>query len=299
MRWVLGLALGVFGAPALAQVLTLPELRARSYGEGRFRVERVLAEGPRFTRVQFSHLSDGFRVHGFANLPKGRGPFPVVVVLHGYVPPTGYRLLAYTTPYADWLAERGFLALHPNYRGHPPSQGEPARGLRHAYAVDVLNLLAEVRKGAFAQADPGRIALLGHSMGGGIAQVVSLVDSRLKGVVLYASMSGEEGQNLARILLWSGGERGRELYTLPQEVLAAASPWSYLGELAVPYSIHHGTQDAQVPPEWSWELCRRLKALGKPVECFAYQAGHLFRGEVDRIFRERALAFLGRVFRGY
>lgn len=299
MRLVLLLTLGALWAPALAQVLTLPDLRARAYGEGGFRVERVLAEGPRFTRVQFSHLSDGLRVHGFANLPKGKGPFPVVALLHGYVPPASYRLLAYTTPYADWLAERGFLVLHPNYRGHPPSQGEPARGLRHAYAVDVLNLLAEVRKGALAQADPGRIALLGHSMGGGVAQVVSLVDSRLKGVVLYASMSGDERLNLARILRWSGGERGRELYTLPQEVLAAASPWSYLEELAVPYSVHHGTQDAQVPPEWSWELCRRLKALGKPVECFRYPAGHLFRGEADQAFRERVLAFLRRVLRAY
>jgi dipeptidyl aminopeptidase/acylaminoacyl peptidase len=186
-------------------------------------VERVLEARPGFTRVQFSHLSDGLRVHGFANLPKGRGPFSVVV-LHGYVEPSRYRLLAYTTPYADFLAERGFLVLHPNYRGHPPSEGSPASGLRHPYAVDVLNLLAEVRKGAFPQADPARIALFGHSMGGGVAQVVSLVDSRLKGVVLYASMSGDERLNLERICSWYQGRRGREFFTLPEEVLKAASP---------------------------------------------------------------------------
>ena len=74
-----------------------------------------------------------------------------------------------------------------------------------------------------------------------------------------------------------------------------ASAWTYLAELAVPYSGHPGTQDARVPPEWSWELCHRLKALKKPVECFSYPGGHLFRGEVDRVFRERVLAFLGRV----
>ncbi|GAA5336478.1 MULTISPECIES: alpha/beta hydrolase family protein [Thermus] len=289
-------ALG-FLALAWAQALTLPELRARTYGEGGFRVERVLEEGVRFTRVQFSHLSEGLRVHGFANLPRGKGPFPVVVVLHGYVEPSRYRLLAYTARYADWLAQEGFLVLHPNYRGHPPSEGAPARGLRHAYAVDVLHLLAEVRKGAFPQADAGRIALLGHSMGGGIAQVVSLVDPGLKGVVLYGSMSGDERQNLERILHWSRGARGRELYTLSPEVLRQASPWTYLAELSVPYSVHHGLKDAQVPPEWSWELCRRLKALGKPVECFSYPAGHLFQGEADRRFRERVLAFLGRVLR--
>ncbi|MCS6868971.1 MAG: alpha/beta fold hydrolase [Thermus sp.] len=293
-----GLAfLGLLLLPALAQVLTLPELRARTYGEGGFRVERGLGEGPRFTRVQFSYLSDGLRVHGFANLPKGRGPFPVVVVLHGYVEPSRYRLLAYTTPYADFLAERGFLVLHPNYRGHPPSQGEPASGLRHAYAVDVLHLLAGVRQGAFPQADPSRIALFGHSMGGGVAQVVALVDRGLKGVVLYGSMSGDERRNLERIRFWSRGRRGGELLTLPPKVLEQASAWTYLGEVSLPFSVHHGTQDAQVPPEWSWELCRRLKALGKPVECFSYPAGHLFRGEAEGRFRERVLAFLARVLR--
>lgn len=280
-----------------AQGFTLPELRARSYGEGGFRVERVLEGGGAFTRVQFSYLSDGLRVHGFANLPRGKGPFPVVGVLHGYVEPSRYRLLAYTAPYADFLAQRGFLVLHPNYRGHPPSQGEPARGLRQAYAVDVLNLLAEVRRGAFPQADRKRVALFGHSMGGGVAQVVALVDPSLKGVVLYGSMSGDEVRNLEAILRWSGGARGRERYTLPLEALRAASAWTYLEELSVPFSVHHGTQDLQVPPGWSWELCRQLKALGKPVECFAYPAGHLFRGEADLAFRKRVLAFLERVLR--
>ncbi|GAB5602456.1 alpha/beta fold hydrolase [Thermus sp. FJN-A] len=290
-----GLALFVLLSQALAQVLTIPALRERTYGDGGFRVEGVLEEKPSFTRVQFSHLSDGLRVHGFANLPKGQGPFPVVVVLHGYVEPSRYRLLAYTTPYADFLAERGYLVLHPNFRGHPPSEGAPAQGLRHAYAVDVLNLLAEVRKGAFPQADPARVALFGHSMGGGIAQAVSLVDPSLGGVVLYGSMSGDERRNLERIRHWSGGSRGQELLALSPEVLRQASAWTYLGELSVPYSVHHGTQDAQVPPGWSWELCRRLKDLRKPVECFSYPGGHLFRGWVDRVFRERVLAFLKRV----
>jgi dipeptidyl aminopeptidase/acylaminoacyl peptidase len=127
--------------------------------------------------------------------------------------------------------------------------------------------------------------------------VVSLVDPRLKGVVLYASMSGDERLNLERIRSWSQGRRGGEFFTLPEEVLKAASLWTYLEELSVPYSVHHGTKDAQVPPEWSFTLCRRLKDLGKPVVCLAYPAGHLFRGEADRVFSEWALTFLRRALR--
>ncbi len=282
---------------ALAWGQTIPELRNRVYGEGGFRWEGEVSGGPGFRRYIFSYLSDGLRVYGFANLPQGPGPRPVVLVLHGYVEPSRYRTLAYTAPYADHLARLGYLVLHPNYRGHPPSEGQPAQGFRHPYAVDVLHLLAEVRKGAIPQADPQRIALFGHSMGGGVAQIVATVDRGLKGVVLYGSMSGDETLNLRRIQAWSGGRRGQELDRLPPEILALYSPWTFLKDVSAPFSVHHGLRDTQVPPEWSWELCRRLKALGKAVECFSYPGGHLFRGQVEGVFLERVEAFLGRVLR--
>ncbi len=85
--------------------------------------------------------------------------------------------------------------------------------------------------------------------------------------------------------------------TLPPEVLERASAWTYLAELSVPYSVHHGLYDAQVTRGWSFELCQRLKALKKPVECFSYPGGHLFRGEVDQAFRQRAFSFLLRALR--
>ena len=150
----LGLWLSFLLLPALAQVLTLPDLRARTYGEGGFRVERVLEERPAFTRVQFSYLSDGLRVHGFANLPKGRGPFPVVVVLHGYVEPSRYRLLAYTTPYADFLAERGYDPVF----GARPLRRVIQRELETPLAQKIL--AGEVKEGDRVQVDVGPAGLV-------------------------------------------------------------------------------------------------------------------------------------------
>jgi len=58
---------------------------------------------------------------GFANLPHGEGPSPVIIVLHGYIDLEIYQMLDYTTHYADALASAGYLVLHPNLRGYPPS----------------------------------------------------------------------------------------------------------------------------------------------------------------------------------
>lgn len=87
--------------------LTIADLAARSYGGGEFRIEEALAFTNAFTRSLVAYPSDGLTVYGFMNVPRGQGPFPVVLVLHGYVNPTRYPTLAYTTRYADALAEAG------------------------------------------------------------------------------------------------------------------------------------------------------------------------------------------------
>ena len=73
------------------------------------------------------------------NVPQGEGPFPVVLVLHGYVDPARYNTLTYTTGYADALARAGYLVIHPNFRNWPPSDSGP-EDYRVGQAVDVLHL---------------------------------------------------------------------------------------------------------------------------------------------------------------
>ncbi len=92
------------------------------------------------------------------NVPQGDGPFPVVLVLHGYVDPATYNTLTYTTRYADALARAGYLVIHPNFRNWPPSDNGPEE-YRVGQAVDVLNLIALVQKqggqpGPLQHADP-------------------------------------------------------------------------------------------------------------------------------------------------
>jgi len=287
--------------------LTIADLAARTYGGGQIQIEEVLAVTEAFTRSLITYPSDGLTIHGFMNVPRGGGDedvelYPVVLVLHGYISPDIYTTLAYTTRYADALARAGYVAIHPNLRNFPPSDEGPDR-FRVGIATDVLNLIALVRQqggqpGPLRQADPGRIGVWGHSMGGGAAIRVITVDPGIPAAVLYGSMSADEVQNYERVQFWSGGERGAEELATPEEDMRRIAPVYHLNRIQAAVSVHHSDADATVPLAWSLDLCERLGNLGKTVECFTYQGlPHTFRGAGDQLFMERYVDFFDRELR--
>jgi acetyl esterase/lipase len=125
-----------------------------------------------------------YAVHGGVSLkahwyaPKGAGPFPAVVAIHG----GGWRLAnldnyRYLGP---WLAERGYAVLAATHRLSTPSQ--------KAYPEAVQDVRAAVQfvkaKAAEFGIDPERIALMGDSSGGHLASLVALAgDTRVKAAV--------------------------------------------------------------------------------------------------------------------
>jgi dienelactone hydrolase len=88
-------------------------------------------------------------------------------------------------PYALELARRGYVTLAPDYPGYGEDKSDPyalgyesatMKGIwNHIRAVDVLESLPEV--------DAGRIAAVGHSLGGHNAIFVALFEPRIKAVV--------------------------------------------------------------------------------------------------------------------
>ena len=287
--------------------LTIEGLAARTYGEGTLQIAETIHVTESFTRTLVHYPSDGLAIYGFMNVPFGPGPFPVALVLHGYIPPEQYGTIGYTTRYADMLARAGYLVIHPNYRNHPPSDqtaayaaGREVADFRVGYAVDVLNLVAIVQQqaglaGPLVKADGQEVHLLGHSMGGGIALRVITVNSDVDAAVLYGSMSGDEVKNYERILVWSNGENGVEELATSLEDMQRISPIYHLQRIQSAVSIHHGDLDDVVPPEWSVELCQLLQQSGKIVECFNYPgAPHSFHEETDRLFQQRVIDFFNR-----
>ena len=103
-------------------------------------------------------------------MPTGSGPFPAVVLAHGYIDPAIYVRGQGMPRERRQLAAAGFIALHVDYRNHAASDDDPAlqRTARLGYSVDVLNAVNALRATDDLPVDDDRIALMGRSMGGGV-----------------------------------------------------------------------------------------------------------------------------------
>jgi dienelactone hydrolase len=280
--------------------LTIEALTNRSYGGGEVEiVESVEADG--FRRYLIRYPSDGLMVYGFLNVPEEGERFPVALVLHGYIDPDDYETLAYSTRYADALVRAGYMVFHPNYRNYAPSDAGP-NPYRIGYAIDTLNLIAIIRAqsqdpvGVLRRADAEQMHLMGHSMGGGIAQRVGVIRPNwVDAIVLYGSMTANELTNWEQIKIWSNGSSGDFELGATAEQMGAISAETYFDRLQAPVSIHHGAADALVPPEWSDALCTALTERGHPVECFSYTGmPHTFYGWADDALIARTVAFFER-----
>lgn len=253
-------------------------LATREYGQGELTIEYPWHNEKEFTRYYVTYDSDGLIIHGFVNIPKGNGPFPVVIALHGYIPASEYETLDYSTRYADAIAQNGYIVLHPNMRNFPPS-GSPGRvrDFQAGYIADVLNLLAYVReevgqKGSiFENADLSRMGIWGHSLGGGVALRVTNLVPEIKAAVLYGAVSQR----------YTTASAGFNIYDLSSTDAA--------------FSVHHGTADTTIDVSWSERLCEQLEEAGREHECFFYKdAPHTFlrQGNDDTLFIRRTVDFL-------
>ncbi len=286
---------------------TIDYLSERSYGVGEIEVLEVLASNFWFTRYLIRYSSDDLWIYGFLNVPidggpSGNGPFPVIIALHGYIDPTIYNTIDYTTGYADSLARAGYIVFHPNLRGYPPSD-DGDNLFRVGMAIDVLNLIALIKeKGqdadVLADMDSSRIGLWGHSMGGGVSTRVLTVSRDVDGAVLYAAMSGDERQNFEAINGWSDGLRGLDELAVPVEELDRISPIYYFDRITAAVSIHHGRSDLLVPPAWSEQTCSRMAQLRINVACTFYNGmPHTFIGEGEQIFIQNTILFFDEVLK--
>ena len=68
---------------------------------------------------------EAYRISGVLNVPTGRGPFPAVVLAHGYIDPAVYVRGQGMTRERGYLAARGYIALHVDYRNHAESDDDP------------------------------------------------------------------------------------------------------------------------------------------------------------------------------
>jgi dipeptidyl aminopeptidase/acylaminoacyl peptidase len=275
---------------------TVDYLRRRPYGGGHIEVLEKLDETDLYTSYSIRYPSDGLNIYGFMNVPKGQGPFPVIVSVHGYAPPGNYDAFYTQEDFAYYFAENGFVVVHPGLRNHPPSDNGDNL-LRVGMSVDVLNLIALLKDQAslpaeLSQADPGRLGLWGTSLGGEIALRIMTVSPDIKATVLYSAMSGDIEKNSRQLFKVTHDQQFQDDTQVPIEMMDRISPMYFYHLVTSAVQLHHGINDTTAPISWAVETCKFLESAGASVQCIYYPGvGHVFNRSNFEKMQVSALEF--------
>ena len=307
--------------PTIEQLIfpyTIDGLRQHDFKGGSIHVRNILDETDMFTTYLIDYPSDGLTITGVMQIPVGEGPFPVILMNHGFFSRSVYRSGDGTDRAAAFLAGHGYITLASDYRSWGDSDVGPSF-FYSGLVIDVINLMNAIP--SIEQADPQRIGMWGHSMGGGVTTKVLAVDDRVKAAVLYSPVSADDADIIAR---WGPGCFGDiaqgELIVgcnssdvipedLPQNMQSAyrfaasdadtlkkVAPFYQLDLINIPIQIHYGTEDGKfisgTPPQWSVKLTQGLRDAGRQVELLQYEGeGHSFIGQPWFDFMTRTLRF--------
>jgi dipeptidyl aminopeptidase/acylaminoacyl peptidase len=213
---------------------------------------------------------DGLRIEGLLTLPRGGGPFPLIVQVHGG-PVWGFQDFWPSPLRALWY-DRGYATLEPNPRG---SWGrgrafvDPVIGdMGGADAHDVLAGVDHVV--ALGVADPTRLGVTGGSYGGFMACWLPTVDGRFAAAVAMSPVSDWFSErfesNLGR---WNTEFLGGDV---PDrwEHYRERSPVFAGTRLRTPTLLTAGTKDRATPPGQAVEFHRVLTEAGIPTEVAQY-----------------------------
>lgn len=268
--------------------LSIESLRKREYPGSEITIAQTLESGSNYRRYIASYKSEGLKIYGLLTVPDEQKPddgFPVIIFNHGFIQPSEYRTTEKYVAYVDGFARNGYIVFKPDYRGHGNSEGEATGAYGSPnYTIDVLNAVASMKR--YKDANPNKIGMWGHSLGGYITLRSMVTNLNIKAGVIWAGVVGSYEDLLTNwrrsnaaspFPLPSGARRWRqqlvEEFGTPQnnpEFWNSISANSYLGDISSSVQLHHGTADSSVPVEFSQKLYEQLKNEGKEVEFFQY-----------------------------
>ncbi|MDO9380653.1 MAG: prolyl oligopeptidase family serine peptidase [Nocardioidaceae bacterium] len=283
--------------------VSVPALKAREYDGGDLRLGRVLARNDDYVRYGATFRGDGLRISGVMNVPRGDGPFPALILNHGYIDPAVYNTGQGMMREQDYLAREGYAVLHVDYRNHAGSDDDPDVDveLRLPYSVDVVNAALAVRDSDVAELDGTRMGYFGRSMGGPVTYNALIARPDLvKAACVYAPTSSVAIDNVRQFYLDDGGrddvtQQLWSRYGRPEEnprFWREASSRPYLGDIAQPLLVQQGEQDDTCPPRWARATVAAMQAAGGDVELVTYaREGHTFYDQFARSMRRTTRFF--------
>jgi len=244
MEWMVGGAGALTGSGAALYGLTVKAQRPRLVPN---------EENPPVPYEEAEWTSGGGKVKGWF-MPQGSSPGPVIIIAHGWSSNRS-RVLRYALP----LLEQGYSILMYDARSHGDSDYyKTPTGLQ--FRDDLLSAIDWLLRRP--EADPSRIGVIGHSLGGfgavlaldAGAPIAALVTDSMP--VRLSTMIGAElrrrklpqfplAQVVPRIMAW----RSR----IPRSTLRRADPVRILNENArnrrTPVLLVHSRKDGFIPAD--------------------------------------------------
>jgi dipeptidyl aminopeptidase/acylaminoacyl peptidase len=282
--------------------VSLPALMDKDLVGRGLRIRSELGRNDAYTRYLISYRSGDLSISGLMNVPHGDGPFPVLILNHGYIPPDEYSTGRGFERSQDHLPRNGFVVLHTDYRNYGGSDHDPRNevSLRIGYIEDAINAVQAVKRSALPYLDATRIGMVGHSMGGGVTLGAIVVRPDLvDAAVVFAPVSSDAVDNFDRWIRRRPALAARVLnrYGTPR---ANPSFWrdvsarTFFDRVRTPVQIHHGTDDESVPVAWSRDTHGALRAAGARAALHIYPGEHHDFGPAYSTVIRRTVSFFRR-----
>ncbi|WP_203337462.1 alpha/beta hydrolase family protein [Nocardioides limicola] len=260
---------------------TLPAFFDHEFSGGDLRLGAVRERTSRYTSYDVTYRSEDLTISGVLNVPAGPGPFPAVVLAHGYIDPAVYVRGQGMTRERTVLAQRGYVALHVDYRNHADSDRDPGPlgTFRLGYAIDVINAVHALLDSDQVAVDPERVAMIGRSMGGSVVQQALVMSPGLvQAGVVFASVSSDAWEYVSHFRGESFWDEAMDHHGLtdPAAFAEALSPINYFDRISEPVLSHHGRSDDVCPPRWATATQRAMRAAGVDSRLRWWDDGHAF-----------------------
>ena len=254
-------------------------------------IPAVAADG--FERISdlVYHQANDEELKADAYVPRGDGPHPAVLVVHGGAWRAGNK--SQLARVAELLAGRGYTAMAINYRLAP----------KHKFPAQIEDCRAAVKylrdNAAKLKVDTKRVGAFGYSAGGHLSALLG-TESKDETLKLQAVCCGgapcdfrKTPNFLPTLSYWLGGTRGEN-----PNIYEQASPAAFVSKDNCPMFFFHGADDSLVRLNQPEGMVEALKAVSVPAELYVVpDAGHIQAARDSKAIGQAA-AFFDQHLRG-
>ena len=259
-------------------------LSSRDFEPSEIELGDVIEDNADFTSRLFFFTAGAKRVSGLINIPKGDVVHPVIVMYRGYVDREAYTTGTGTQRAAEVYARSGFVTLAPDFLGYGSSDKQTENEMEERFqtyttAITLLKSVENLNKtfisnNIFAQVDPAKVGIWGHSNGGQIAiSTLEIIGESIPtvlwapvtkpfpySILYYTDEFDDRGKYLRKVIAEFEKDYDVDIYSIEK----------FYDQINAPIQVYQGSSDDSVPQKWSDEFVATMKELKKDIEYIVY-----------------------------